>query len=409
MKTKTIKQIILCIIGLLYYHPSNAQVAHKIETTEDQQLLGLGTQHIFKSTVLQEERPIIISLPIGYEDTGANYPVLYVLDGLQNIKHTVGTVELLTESGLIPPLIVVGIESLDRNRDLTPSNAGQDLHGSTGNAGIPQSGGASKFLKFLREELIPFVDVNFRSHSYRILEGHSLGGLFSIYTLMENPNLFDAFVVEAPALWWNKEEMTAKATTFFTSNKNLDKTVYFGIGGGDGWGMRQELIRYVDVIEQHTPNNFKWLHEEVGNEGHMASRLLLNYKGLKFLFSDLKLSEDLTDNFSDIAFLKAEQELKNKYGEMARRPAEDYFNLVSVLVENGNDLGAITVLKRASEAYPMYIGLLTYLAGLYEKTGQKNKAIETYLHGVEVSKNYKQGQEDDLLQEISRLEKTNKP
>ncbi len=407
MKTKTIKQTMLSIIVLVCYYSSNAQVAHKIEITEDQQLLGLGTQQIFKSTVLQEERPIIISLPIGYQDTGKNYPVLYVLDGLQNIKHTVGTVELLTESGLIPPIIVVGIESLDRNRDLTPSNAGENLQGSSGNAGIPQSGGAPKFLKFLSEELIPFVDTNYRTHPYRILEGHSLGGLFSVYTLMESPDLFDAFVVEAPALWWNKEEMTAKAKTFFKSNDNLDKTVYFGIGGGDGWEMRQELIRYIDVIEQHTPDNFKWIHEEVGDEGHMASRLLLNYRGLRFLFSDLKISEDLADNYNDIAFLKAEQEVKNKYGEMARRPAEDYVELVSVLVDKDNDLGAITVLKRASEAYPMYIGLLTYLATLYEKTGQNDKAIETYLTGIEVSKKYKQGQEDDLLHEVNRLRQKN--
>ncbi|WP_417237112.1 alpha/beta hydrolase-fold protein [Bizionia paragorgiae] len=407
MKTKTIKQLMLITIMALCYHQSNAQVANKIEMTEDYQLLGLGTQHIIKSGILNKERPIIISLPIGYKDSNTNYPVLYVLDGLQNIKHTVATVELLTESGLIPPLIVVGLESLDRTKDLTPSNAGQNVHGSAGNAGIPQSGGAPKFLKFLGEELIPFIDANYRTHPYRILEGHSLGGLFSVYTLMEKKDLFDAFIVEAPALWWNKEEMTEKAKSFFKSNESLNKTVYLGIGGGDGWGMRQELLRFVDVIKENPPKNFRWHHEEVGDEGHMASRLLLNYNGLKFLFSDLKISDDLANNFSDETFLKEEQRLKNKYGNNARRAAEDYFSLVTVLVENENDLGAITVLKRASEAYPMYVGLLTYLAKLYEKNSQKAKAIDTYLLGVEVSRKYKLGQEDDLLQEVSRLRKTN--
>ncbi|MFD2824654.1 alpha/beta hydrolase-fold protein [Lacinutrix iliipiscaria] len=407
MKTKTFKQLMLIIIMALCYHQSNAQVANKIELTEDNQLLGLGTQHIIKSNILNKERPIIISLPIGYKDSNTNYPVLYVLDGLQNIKHTVGTVELLTESGLIPPLIVVGLESLDRTKDLTPSNAGQNVHGSAGNVGIPQSGGAPKFLEFLSEELIPFVDANYRTHPYRILEGHSLGGLFSVYTLMERKDLFDAFIVEAPALWWNKEEMTEKAKSFFKSNESLNKTVYFGIGGGDGWGMRQELLRYVDTIKENPPKNFRWLHEEVGDEGHMVSRLILNYNGLKFLFSDLKISDGLVNNFSDGTFLKEEQRLKNKYGDNARRSAEDYFSLVSVLVENENDSGAITVLKRASEAYPMYVGLLTYLAKLYEKNSQKAKAIDTYLLGVEVSRKYKLGQEDDLLQEVGRLRKTN--
>jgi len=386
-------------------HNLYGQVANKIDRTQDGQLLGLGAQYNLKSIILEEDRPIVISLPIGYNTSKANYPVLYVLDGLQNIKHTVGTVELLTESGLIPPLIVVGIESLDRTRDLTPSNAGQNVYGGTGNSGIPQSGGAPKFLKFLSDELVPYMDSNYRTHPYRILEGHSLGGLFSVYALMESKDLFDAFIVEAPALWWNKEEMTEKAKTFFKSHDNLNKIVYFGIGGGDGWGMRQELKRYVDVVKQNTPKNFKWFHEEVGDEGHMASRLLLNYNGLKFLFSDIKIHEDFIDNFSTKSFLKAEEQLKNKYGDLARRPAEEYFNLVSILIEKGNDLGAISVLKSASEAYPMYIGLLTYLAKLYEKTNQKDKAIDTYLLGVEVSKQYKLGQEDDLQIEIDRLRK----
>ncbi|MDC6388970.1 alpha/beta hydrolase-fold protein [Maribacter sp. PR1] len=408
MKTNIIKQLVSAVIVILCCHPSYTQVAEKIEMTQDWQLLGLGKQHILKSNILQEERPIIISLPLGYKDTDATYPVLYVLDGLQNIKHTVGTVELLTESGLISPLIIVGIESLDRTKDLTPSKAGQNVHGGVGNAGIPQSGGAPKFLEFLGEELIPFMDTNYRTHPYRILEGHSLGGLFSVFTLMGRPNLFDAFIVEAPELWWNKEEMTEKGKSFFKSTKNLEKTIYFGIGGGDGWGMRQELIRYVEVIEKHPPKNFRWKHEEAGDEGHMASRLLLNYNGLRFLFSDLKLEEALKDNFNDTDFLSAEEQLKNKYGKRVRRPAEDYMDLVSELVDKGNELGAITVLKRASGAYPMYIGLLTYLARLYEKTGQKEKAIATYLQGVEVSKKYKQGQEKDLMVEIRRLRETNK-
>lgn len=383
----------------------HAQIAEEIELTAENELLGLGKQHIINSKVLSEARPVILSLPVGYDDSQAHYPVIYVLDGLQNIKHTVGTIELLTESGLIPPLIIVGIESLDRNRDLTPSNAGQNVFGGTGNAGIPQSGGAPLFLQFLKEELIPYTEANFRTHPYRILEGHSLGGLFGVFTLMDSPDLFDAFIIEAPALWWNKEEMTERAKTFFKSTETLDKSIYFGIGGGDGWGMRQELIRYVEVIKQSPPKDFKWLHEEVGDEGHMASRLLLNYNGLRFLFSDLTLSEDIVHHFSAEAFLHAEQQIREKYGEKARRPAEAYVDLVSGLVDAENNRGAITVLKRATEAYPRYIGLLTYLAKLYEQTDQKDKAIDALLNAVEVSKKYKQGQEDDLLKEVSRLQK----
>ncbi|MTI39705.1 alpha/beta hydrolase-fold protein [Fulvivirga lutimaris] len=395
--------LIFALFGLQF--TTYAQLAEKVELTEDNKLLGLGEQHLLHSEVLGENRPIIISLPVDYDHNQENYPVIYVLDGLQNIKHTVGTVELLAESGLVPPMIIVGIESLDRARDLTPSNAGKNMNGGTGNAGIPQSGGAPRFLEFLEAELIPYIETNYRTHPYRILEGHSFGGLFGVYTLMDRPDIFDAFVIEAPALWWNNEEMTQKAKDFFSSSKELDKAVYFGIGGDDGWGMRQELIRYVDVIKQNTPKNFRWHHEEVGDEDHMASRLLLNYHGLKFLFSDLKMTEDTAANFDGESFLNAEKQLMSKYGTNTRRPAGDYVNMVMEQVNKDNLAGAITILKRATEAYPTYIGLLTYLAKLYEQSNQTEEAVAAYMTGVEVSKKYKLGQEDDLMIEIDRLRK----
>jgi len=394
--------IFVLILGFMYFNV-NAQIAEKIELNNHNQLLGLGTKHLLKSEILQEDRPFIISLPIGYNHYDANYPVLYLLDGLGNIKHEVGTVELLTESGIIPPMIIVAIESLDRSRDLTPSNAGQDVYGGVGDAGIPQSGGAPKFLQFLEKELIPYVESNFRTHPYRLLEGHSFGGLFSTYALMYKPELFDAFIIQSPALWWNKEEMTMKAKEFFKPKTSLDKSVYFGIGGGDGWGMRQELIRYVEVVKENTPRDFHWKHEEIGNEGHDDARLLLNYYGLKFVFSDLKTSEELLKNYSDDTFLKSEQELTDKYGKNARRPAGDYFDIITKLLEDESTFEAITVLKRASEAYPKYAMLLNNLAQLYEKTNQIDKAIEAYESAIKVSKKLKLGNEEGYQKEIDRL------
>ena len=302
MSTKIFK-ILNYVFFVAFVHFSlSAQISEKIPLSKDHQLLGLGTQYILKSEILEEERPIIISLPHGYENNDANYPVLYLLDGLGNIKHEIGTVELLTDSGIIPPMIIIAIESLDRSRDLTPSRAGQGVYGGLGDSAIAQSGGAPKFLQFLEEELIPYVESNFRTHSYRLLEGHSFGGLFSTYALMEKPDIFDAFIIQAPALWWNKEEMTAKAKTFFKSNSNLDNAIYFGIGGGDGWGMRQELKRYVQVIEENPQKNLRWKHEEVEDEDHDTSRLLLNYYGLKYVFSDLLASEELRNNYNDEFF-----------------------------------------------------------------------------------------------------------
>ena len=300
-------------------------------------------------------------------------------------------------------MIIVGIESLDRSRDLTPSRAGQGVYGGVGDTGIQQSGGAPKFLQFLEEELIPYVESNFRTHPYRLIEGHSFGGLFSTYALMEKPDIFDAYVIQAPALWWNTEEMTAKAKPFFKSNSNLDKTIYFGVGGGDGWGMRQELKRYVQVIQEHPQKNLRFKHEEVGDEDHDTSRLLLNYYGLKYVFSDLIAPEELLSRYSHVAFLKGERKLMDKYGPHARRPVSNYVDIAMKLLEKENHLGAIVVFERAVETYPKYIGLITNLAKLYEKTRQNDKAIDTYKLAIQISKKLKTGQAEGFKNEINKL------
>jgi predicted alpha/beta superfamily hydrolase len=405
MNIKSIKISITVLSIIFFQFSANAQLADRIELTEDNHLLGLGTQYVLKSEILQEDRPIIISLPNGYKESEAQYPVLYLLDGLGNIKHQVGTVELLTESGIIPPMIIVAIESLDRGKDLTPSKGGKDSYAGTG-TDAPQSGEAPKFLQFLERELVPFIDSNFRTHPYRLLEGHSLGGLFCTYALMNKPDLFNAFIIQAPALWWNKEEMTAQAKEFFKSKDSFDISVYFGAGGDEGWGMRQELARYVDVIKQNTPKDFHYKHEvPAGDEAHDDSRLLLNYYGLKFVFSDLKVSEDLQNNYSDELFLKGEQNLADKYGGSAKRSAGIYINIIMKLLEEENKLGAITVYKRAAEAYPKYIQFVNNLAVLYEETNQLDKAIETYKSAITVSNKLKLGQEEAYQKEIERLKK----
>lgn len=404
MYYRSIKISTVLLFLICFQFNLKAQVAEKIELTKDNQLLGLGKYFTVKSEIMPEDRPIIISLPVGYEESKADYPVLYLLDGLQNIKHVVGTVELLTESGIVPPMIIVGIESLDRTRDFTPSTAGKNVYGGTGNANLPQSGGAPKFLQFIEKELIPFVESNYRTHSFRILEGHSFGGLFSVYTLMEKPELFNAFIVQSPALWWNSEEMTAKASEFFKKHSELNKSVYFGIGGGDGWGMRQELIHYTDVLKNSKTKNLHWMHEEVGDEGHDDARLILNYNGLKFIFSDLKPAEEFTENYSDDFFLSGEQHLINKYGKRARRPVAAYYDLAFKLKKDNNPLGAITVFTRAA-AYPKYAGILTNLAELSEKTNQIDKAVETYFRAIEISKKYKLGLEDGFQKKIDELKK----
>ena len=397
MRISILNLLIILIITSSCDNKMNEQLI-KAKETPFKNSLKLGLRDTISSKILEEERPIIISLPNDYEKGKANYPVLYLTDGYQNIWHALGTIEVLTRTGSMPPVIVIGIESLDRNGDFTP----------TENENSPGSGGGPKYLNFMEKELIPFIESNYRTHPFRILEGHSMGGLFATYALMEKPDLFDAHIIMSPSFWWNNEEFITKAGTFFKSNPNLDNTLFFGIGtleSSKDWGMRKELQKFIDEITVNQPKRLRFEHMEMKNEGHMSSPLLSNYYGLKSIFSDLALPDNIVENFNSYIFLEHENKIMLKYGTEAKQSAEDYVNLAFHLINKEEFSDAITVLKRSIEAYDYDIWLRSLLANTYEKNEQINKAIEPYKEAIEVSKKYKFKKEIEFQEHINRLEK----
>ena len=100
----------------------------------------------------------------------------------------------------IPELIVVGVPNTDRTRDLTPTrNASRPTGGS--DPSLRGSGGGDAFLAFLRDELIPTVDAAYRTTDYRILVGHSFGGLMSLHAFLSEPALFQAHLAIDPSVF----------------------------------------------------------------------------------------------------------------------------------------------------------------------------------------------------------------
>jgi predicted alpha/beta superfamily hydrolase len=345
------------------------------------------------STILEEERTIVIALPAGYEEGSTAYPVLYLLDGLQNIWHVAGSAEVLTRTGAMPPVIIVGIQSVNRMRDFTPSSVND----------VPYSGGGPKFLDFISKELVPYIDTHYRTHPYRVLEGHSLAGIFAANTFLENTQMFHAYIVMSPAMWWNKEELTAKAKIFFKTHTKFNTSLYLGIGGADGQGMRNELGRFVEVIDQNQPGGLRWEHREMEGEGHMSAPLLINYYGLKFVFSDLQLPEQLRVNFDAEQFLAHEKKIVETYGEAAKQSEENYVTLGLKLISDENYQGAIAVFNRNIEAYPVYPRNYAWLADAYEHNLNYPKALEFYIQALEKSQEINFGQEENYTAQIERL------
>lgn len=143
----------------------------------------IGTVDSIWSATLNEERPYLVYTPPSYADTTntpQHYPVLYLLDGDAHFHSVSGLVQILATgvngTFVIPELIVVAIPNTNRTRDLTPTHATTAFDGTTTSA-FDSSGGNGAFFRFLRTELIPRIDASYRTMPYRVLVGHSFGGI----------------------------------------------------------------------------------------------------------------------------------------------------------------------------------------------------------------------------------------
>ena len=231
--------------------------AQEISDAEDKTNLYNTQVKVFHSTIIDDDFYIYISLPDGYEESVKKYPVLYVLDGDISFGIATSIARYLQFGNTIPELIIVGIgygalrksKGNDRNRDYTISN----------NRNRPGSGGAPKFRKFLEEELIPYIDDEFRTvPDDRTLNGYSLGGLFALYTLFTEPGLFNRYIIGSPHLAWDNFRIFSVQENAFNSIDDINARVFISVGSDQSQETYFEPIdSMVTIIQEKGYPNLK--------------------------------------------------------------------------------------------------------------------------------------------------------
>jgi predicted alpha/beta superfamily hydrolase len=200
-----------------------------------------GTQqHDLVSAVNGRPYRLYVALPDGYDpEGGTRYPVLYLLDGYFAFPAAVSALGSMAIQRELEDVIVVGIgdgeHAFDswfagRWHDYTPSvDAATDSAGAA-SVSIPRetvrSGGASAFLRILREELLPFVEETYRTSEDRGIAGHSFGGLFAAWVLLEAPDLFRRYGINSPSLWWGGGELFQREADIAARHEALPAHVF---------------------------------------------------------------------------------------------------------------------------------------------------------------------------------------
>lgn len=311
------------------------------------------------SKILGEERVVHVRLPANHEVARQKYHVTYLLDGhvRQFFDVTVAAAAYdLTGSPhdyAMPPQIIVGVDHRDRGTDL---GRNQEL-----------------FTKFLAEELVPFIDREYRTTRYRTLIGHSLGGRFALMSFCRAPEVFAGVIAISPSVGDSAAPAALTrclASAFASSSTALRQVV---ISAGEREQRIQTAANQLrDYLRANAPPHWRWTMMDLPALGHVETPQATIPPALRFLFdkSVWELPPSLADSVTmglidpDQAITAFGVDLKTRTG--VAMPASLKWMLVTarLRMRQPDARAADQAVRRLIDAYPEDLEGYGYLSEL---------------------------------------------
>lgn len=354
----------------------------------------IGKTDSIQSKILGEQRKIWVHVPNGVNE---KYPVVYVLDGNGHFSSVVGMIQQLSTTNgntMCPKMIVVGIPNTDRTRDLTPTPIDPRVDTDPPNVTLADttfyktSGGGENFIAFIEKELMPHIEANYPTAPYKMLIGHSFGGLAVMQTFVHHTDLFNSYICIDPSMWWDKEKLL-KETQKALAEKNFEgKSFYLGIANTLEEGMNIEavskdtsgdskhirsIVALQSSFEKNTKNGLKYRGKYYPDDTHGSVPLITEYDALRFFFDffPLKLSmKDYTDSTGTLAskYQNHYTLLSQKMGYQVK-PNEDEINNM------GYDFLGRKIYKTAESLFKLNIVNYPESVNVYDSYGDYFIAI----------------------------------
>ena len=408
------KKIFFFIVSAVITFAAQAQNDNKIV---------IGKIDSVYSKILNEQRKIWVYTPdmtSGVHDTSQRYPVLYLLDGDAHFASVAGLVQQLSQvngNTVFPEMIVVAIPNTDRTRDLTPTHVTSDLPMMDSNFS-KTSGGGENFVSFIEKELMPHIDSAYKTAPYKLLGGHSFGGLTVMNVLTNHTKLFNAYIAIDPSMWYDHQHfLTATEQKLKEKNYNGIK-LYLGIANTMPDGMTLDKmkkdtssdtrhIRSIFAMDKflktNPQNGLKYASKYYNDDNHGSVPLTTEYDGLRFIFDYYRFnltSKDYYDSSDAIV-----SKFKNHYEMVSKEMG--YKNSPNELFVNalGYDAMSKKYYTRSAALFKMNIDNYPNSNNVYDSYGdllavEKDtaNAIANYKKALAIHDNAETKQKLDVLE-----------
>ena len=251
--------------------------------------------HRMPSKFVNQTFAVYVALPGSYFIKDTTYPVIYMTDANVHFGMMTDIARSLQGGKEMPEAILVGITYPNeqrkwsgklRLRDYTPAATAQ-MDKMIGVDSI-KSGGGDAFLRFVKDELIPFVETKYRiKPNQRTFTGYSIAGLLALHWVFTEPQLFQQYIIGSPSIWYDGKRIFEEEKKFAVGRENLDLKVFMSVGSKENI-MVQDMVDMASILKSRNYRGLQLRHVVLEDETHASAVSGCFQQGLRFLFKPQK-------------------------------------------------------------------------------------------------------------------------
>lgn len=348
-------------------------------------LVVIGQRYTIDSKILHEKRNYAVYLPNSYKNNpDKKYIVAYVLDGERSKYLEVAGISQSMHSAFnlklqIPELIIVAIENTDRTRDFTPTNSLNYLDKEDITA-FKSSGKANDFMNFIEKELMPEINKSYRTASQNMIIGHSMGGLFALHCLLENPKLFNYYLLIDPSWFWDHNYIGKRGKEILKKRTDLKARIFIGLANNFHEDKRhyQWGEEFYNLLKENKSPDLKVGFKYFEDEKHLTITIPATYYGLRYIFKPYEIDINEITKDPDILANYNTKVYKELFFET--KPDESFINTIGYVALYDRQIPdiAISIFEINTKNYPLSLNVWDSLAEAYIVKGDIEKAKMCY-------------------------------
>jgi len=345
-----------------------------------------------KSAIAQQTLTLTVIVPEGYQaDSKQRYPVFYTQTDPRRLKLIQQQIDWLShlDFGPIPKMLIVSLPNISLNQ--------HHQHKDAKASGLD----TPLTIKVLAQEILPYIDREFRSQPFKILEGYSTQANLPLGILAQQPNLFNAYISINPALVLDKSELLKQLKARLSSKALAHRSLYVSLGN---FVQNKPLFEQLQVILTTQKTLLNWQLSDLSSINYYTTPVTALPQALEQLFSDRQpqdIEQFLVKGLPDVE--QYFKRLAHKYGyELSQNST--LLALGQLQMQQQQFSGALATFERLNTLKPNSIYYLTLLARAQHKNQRhtaSKQSLELALELAQASKH--QGEINFVKSQIAKL------